>query len=56
MVLRPEQKVKDHVTLRLEPEQLEELRLVASANERSISAELRIAVRKHLSDARELAA
>lgn len=55
MMLRPEPPVKGHVTLRLDPDQLEELREVASANERSISAELRIAVRKHLETERAAA-
>jgi len=55
MTLRANEKQKDHVTLRLAPEQLEELRVVASANERSLSAELRIAVRKHLDDQRAAA-
>lgn len=48
MVFRARGNPKTVLTLRLDEEQLEKLRERAERNERTISAELRLAVRKHL--------
>jgi predicted transcriptional regulator len=45
---RDESRRSDHVTVRLDPEQAQQLREAAATNERSISAELRIALRQYL--------
>lgn len=46
---------KDHVTVRLDPEQAKQLRELAALNERTVSAELRIALRRYLAEAKAAA-
>lgn len=48
MTVPPEQVKPQHVTLRLEENLLDELRKCAERNDRSLSAEVRIAVRQYL--------
>ena len=48
MTVREEPVKSEHVTLRLEKDLIEQLRLVAKRNDRSLSAEARMAVRQYL--------
>lgn len=44
---------KTHLTLRIEREVADELTALAEKNERSVSAELRVAIRRHIETQRE---
>lgn len=43
-------KRKAHITIRLEPDELRQIRKHAEDNERTVSAELRLAVRAYLAE------